>query len=200
MDLGYARLSTSRQHLELQVDVLGKYGIPPERIYTDKKAGATRDRLGFTTLLSYARAGDTIVATNLDRVGCNLRECLNIVQELRERGVGIKTLSDPIPIDTSDDSGMGEVAVALLALFAHMELVFSRERAAHARSVAATTGKMAGRPRKLTADALTAARASVAAGMPVGEVAVLFGVSRATLYRHLNTATVLTDSDEKVTP
>ena len=185
MDLGYARVSTTHQDLERQLDSLAKYGIPPERIYTDKKTGATLDRPGFTTMLSYARAGDTIVATNLDRVGRNLRECLNIVHEQRERGVGIKTLSDPIPIDTSDNSAMGEVAVALLALFAHMELVFSRERAAHARSVGASKGKMAGRPRKLTADALTAARASVAAGMPVGEVAALFGVSRATLYRHL---------------
>jgi DNA invertase Pin-like site-specific DNA recombinase len=94
-------------------------------------------------------------------------------------------LSDPLPIDTTDDSAMAEVSVALLAMFAHMERVFSQERAAHARSVAARKGKLAGRPRKLTDDALAAARASVESGMSVEQVAGLFGVSRATLYRHL---------------
>jgi len=65
-------------------------------------------------VLAYARAGDTIVATNLDRLGRNLRECLNIVHDLREQGIGIKTLKDPLPIDTTDDSPMAELAVARL--------------------------------------------------------------------------------------
>ncbi len=185
VELGYARVSTTRQDLQRQLDALAKHGIPPERIYTDKKTGATTDRPGFTALLGYARDGDVIVAMNLDRLGRNLRECLNLVHDLRQRGVGIKTLADPLPIDTGDDSAMAEVSVALLAMFAHMERVFAQERAAHARSVAAAHGKLAGRPRKLSADALDAARASVESGMSVAQVAPLFGVSRATLYRHL---------------
>jgi DNA invertase Pin-like site-specific DNA recombinase len=185
-ELGYARVSTTRQDLERQLDALTRAGIPAERIHTDKKTGATTDRPGLTELLGYARDGDTIVVTNLDRLGRNLRECLNLVHDLSERGIGIKTLSDPLPIDTTDDSAMAEVSVALLAMFAHMERVFSRERAAHARAVAATHGRAAGRPRKLTDDALSAARASVQAGMGVEQVAALFGVSRATLYRHLS--------------
>jgi DNA invertase Pin-like site-specific DNA recombinase len=184
-ELGYARVSTTRQDLERQLDALTRAGIPAERIHTDKKTGATTDRPGLAELLGYARDGDTIVVTNLDRLGRNLRECLNLVHDLRERGIGIKTLSDPLPIDTADDSAMAEVSVALLAMFAHMERVFSRERAAHARSVAATHGRVAGRPRKLSDDALSAARASVQSGMAVEQVAALFGVSRATLYRHL---------------
>ncbi|GLY95525.1 recombinase family protein [Actinoplanes sp. NBRC 103695] len=66
------------------------HGSPAERIYADKKTGATIDRAGFAELLHYTQSGDTIVATNLDRLGRNLRECLNVVQDLRERGVGIK--------------------------------------------------------------------------------------------------------------
>lgn len=185
MDLGYARVSTTHQDLARQLDALAKHGIPAERTYADKKTGATIDRAGFTELLHYARAGDTIVATNLDRLGRNLRECLNVVHDLRERGVGIKTLSDPIPIDTTDNSPMAELAVALLALFAHMERVFMRERAAHARAVATAKGKRAGRPRKLSPAQVAAARAAVSAGQHVDEVADAFGVSRATLYRHL---------------
>ncbi|WP_190823817.1 recombinase family protein [Saccharopolyspora pogona] len=185
MELGYARVSTTHQDLERQLDALGKHGIPDERIYADKKTGATINRPGFTELLRYARDGDTIVATNLDRLGRNLRECLNVVHDLREQGIGIKTLKDPIPIDTTDDSPMAELAVALLALFAHMERVFMRERAAHAREVAQAKGKLPGRPRKLDANQLAAARAALDAGQPVDQVATAFGVSRATLYRHL---------------
>ncbi len=185
MNLGYARVSTTHQDLDRQLDALSKHGIPDERIYTDKKTGATIDRPGFTEMLHYARTGDTIVATNLDRLGRNLRECLNIVHDLREQGIGIKTLRDPIPIDTADNSPMAELAVALLALFAHMERVFMRERAAHARAVAEANGRQPGRPRKLTAAQLTAAQAALNAGQPVEQVAAAFNVSRATLYRYL---------------
>lgn len=185
MELGYARVSTTHQDLARQLDALANHGIPDTRIYTDKKTGATIDRAGFNDLLSYARPGDTIVSTNLDRLGRNLRECLNVVHDLREKGVGIKTLKDPIPIDTTDSSPMAELAVALLALFAHMERVFMRERAAHARAVAEARGKRAGRPRKLSPAQVAAAQAAVAAGQHVDEVAAAFQVSRATLYRHL---------------
>lgn len=186
MELGYARVSTTHQDLERQLDALGRHGIPDERIYADKKTGATIDRPGFTELLRYTRDGDTIVATNLDRLGRNLRECLNIVHDLREQGIGIKTLKDPIPIDATDNSPMAELAVALLALFAHMERVFMRERAAHAREVAQAKGKLPGRPRKLDTNQLAAARAALDAGQPVDQVAAAFGVSRATLYRNLS--------------
>jgi len=185
MDLGYARVSTTHQDLDRQLDALAKHGIPADRIYVDKKTGATIDRPGFMELLAYARPCDVIVATNLDRLGRNLRECLNIIHELREQGIGIKTLKDPIPIDTGDNSAMAEVAVALLALFAHMERVFMRERAAHAREVAAAKGKQPGRPRKLTPGQLAAARAALADEQHVEQVAAAFGVSRATLYRYL---------------
>lgn len=104
-------MSTTHQDLERQLDALGKHGIPAGRIYTDKKTGATINRHGFTELLRYARSGDTIVSTNLDRMGRNLRECLNVVHDLREQGIGIKTLKDPIPIDTTDNSPMAELAV-----------------------------------------------------------------------------------------
>lgn len=160
-ELGYARVSTTHQDLERQLDALAAQGIPPERTWQDKKTGATINRPGFAELRHYARPGDTIVATNLDRIGRNLRECLNLVHELREQGVGIKTLRDPIPIDTSDDSPLAQIAVAMLALFAEMERTFARERAAHARAVALNKGKLPGRPRKLNDHKLQAARASL---------------------------------------
>ncbi|WP_280406605.1 recombinase family protein [Nocardia carnea] len=185
MDLGYARVSTTHQDLERQLVALGEHGIPDERIYADKKTGATVDRPAFNKMLHYAREGDTIVATNLDRLGRNLRECLNVIHDLSERGIGVKTLRDPLPIDTTDTSGMAELSVAMLALFAHMERVFGRERAAHAREVASAQGKHPGRPRKLSDAQLAMARAALREDQPVGQVAEVFGVSRATLYRYL---------------
>jgi DNA invertase Pin-like site-specific DNA recombinase len=95
------------------------------------------------------------------------------------------TASRPDGSTPTDNSPMAELAVALLALFAHMERVFMRERAAHAREVARAKGKLPGRPRKLDANQLTAARAALDADQQVDQVAAAFDVSRATLYRNL---------------
>jgi DNA invertase Pin-like site-specific DNA recombinase len=180
--LGYARVSTTAQNLDRQFDALTKHGIPDRCLFVDKKTGANLDREGFTALLDYARPGDTVIVYTLDRLGRNLRECLNVVHDLRERGIGLRTLADPLPIDTSASSAMGDIAVAMLALFAEMERVFMLERASHARSVAQQNGKVTGRPPKLTAGQRRAVIAAVAAGQRKEDVADAFGVSRATVY------------------
>jgi DNA invertase Pin-like site-specific DNA recombinase len=78
MELGYARVSTNHQDLQRQLDALAAQDIPSQRTWQDKKTGATVDRPGFAELRRYACPGDTIVATNLDRIRRNLRECLNL--------------------------------------------------------------------------------------------------------------------------
>ena len=102
LEVGYARVSTTKQSLERQLDALTAAGIPANRIYTDKRTGATVDRDGLTALLGYARDGDTIVVHTLDRLGRNLREVLNLVHELAERGIGVRSLADPLPINTAE--------------------------------------------------------------------------------------------------
>ena len=145
LDLAYCRVSTTKQSLERQLDAVTAAGIPDERIFTDKKTGATIDRDGLAAMLAYARRGDTIVVYTLDRLGRNLREVLNLVHDLNEKGIGVRSLADPLPINTSDE-GMGRVAFLLLALFAEMERTFTTERAAHARAVAEAAGRHVGRP------------------------------------------------------
>jgi hypothetical protein len=103
-----------------QLAALAAAGIPDARIFTDKKTGATVDRDGLTALLTNARDGDTIVVYTLDRLGRNLREVLNLVHELAGRGVGVRSIADPLPINTADD-GMGRIAFLLLALCAEIE-------------------------------------------------------------------------------
>src|SRR5699024_12634745 len=90
---------STAQDLACQLSAPSQRGIPVRYVWSDKKTGATTDLPGLTALLSYAREGDTVVAYTLDRIGRNLRDCLNMVAQLRERGIGIKTLADPLPIE-----------------------------------------------------------------------------------------------------
>lgn len=184
LDLGYARVSTTKQSLERQLDALTAAGIPDERIFTDKKTGATVDREGLTALLKYARAGDTIVVHTLDRLGRNLREVLNLVHDLAERGVGVRSLADPLPINTADE-GMGRIAFLLLALFAEMERTFTAERAANARAVAEATGRHVGRPVAHPADKIEYARLLKAQGASLGAIATKTGIPKTSLHRYL---------------
>ena len=124
-DLGYARVSTVRQNLDRQLDALAGAGIPTGRIWSDKRTGASVDREGLGALLAYARDGDTVVVHTLDRLGRNLREVLNLVHDLSGREIGVRSLADPVRVDTTDTAGMGRVAFLLLALFAEMERTFS---------------------------------------------------------------------------
>ncbi len=122
MDLGYARVSTAKQDLERQVDALTAAGIPEQLIFLDRKSGATTDRPGLRAVLDYARKGDVIVVHTLDRLGRTVRDTLNVIHELSERGVGVRNLADPIKVDSANPGDpMAQLAVVLLALFAQME-------------------------------------------------------------------------------
>lgn len=184
LDLGYARVSTTKQSLERQLDSLGAAGIPESQIWVDKKTGATVEREGLTQLMAYARAGDTIVVHTLDRLGRNLREVLNLVHELAERDIGVRSLVDPLPINTSDQ-GMGRIAFLLLALFAEMERTFTAERAAHARSVAEASGRHVGRPIAHTADRIDYARLLREQGDSLAQIAAKTGIPKTSLHRYL---------------
>jgi DNA invertase Pin-like site-specific DNA recombinase len=102
VDLGYCRVSTTKQDLARQIDALTAVGIPVEQIYLDKKSGVTTDRPGLRALLGYARAGDVIVVHTLERLGRTVRDTLNLIHELRERGVGVRNPADLIRIDSAD--------------------------------------------------------------------------------------------------
>lgn len=147
VELGYARVSTLKQDLDRQIEALVAAGVLRERIYVDKKSGATVDRPGLRALLAYARGGDVIVVHTLDRLGRTVRDTLTMIHELSERGIGVRNLADPIKVDSSrPEDPMAQLAVVLLALFAQMERTYTIERAAHARAVAAAKGRRIGRP------------------------------------------------------
>jgi Site-specific recombinases, DNA invertase Pin homologs len=182
--LGYARVSTEKQSLARQEHALTAAGVSQDRIYVDKMSGARADRPGLQALLGYARAGDTIVAYTLDRLGRNLREVLNLVHDLGERGVHVRTLADPMPVNTTAE-GMGRMAFLLLALFAEMERTFALERAAHARSVATAHGRRIGRPKAHSDETIEYARLLRQQGDSLGEIARKTGIPRSSAHRYL---------------
>ncbi len=117
MDYGYARVSTTQQDLDRQLDALTKAGIDNKRIYSDKKSGATADRPGLIDVLDRLRSGDVLVVYTLDRLGRTVRDVLNHIHELRAAGIGLRTLADAIPIDTSKPGdAISELAIVLLSL------------------------------------------------------------------------------------
>ncbi|RFU41621.1 recombinase family protein [Actinomadura logoneensis] len=186
MELGYARVSTTKQSLERQLDALAAAGIPDDRVYVDKKTGTTIDRDGLNALLAYARSGDTVMVHPLDRIGRNLREVLNLVHDLAERGIGVRSLADPLPINTADE-GMARIAFLLLALFAEMERTFTAERAAHARAVAEAGGHQTGRPVAHPEGEIEYARLWKAQGGSLGKIVAKTGIPETSLHRYLAT-------------
>jgi DNA invertase Pin-like site-specific DNA recombinase len=186
VELGYARVSTAKQDLDRQVEALHEVGIPDERIYLDKKSGATTDRPGLRAALAYARDGDTIVVHTLDRLGRTVRDTLNLIHDLAERGVGVRNLADPIRIDSANPRDpMAQLAVVLLALFGQMERTYTIERAAHARTVATAKGRRVGRPVLVDAGRLGYASHLRDTGHTIAEIVTKTGIPRTSLYRHL---------------
>jgi DNA invertase Pin-like site-specific DNA recombinase len=189
VELGYARVSTVKQELERQIEALAEAGIARERIYVDKKSGATVDRPGLRAVLEYAqyaREGDVIVVHTLDRLGRTVRDTLNMIHELCERGIGVRNLADPIKIDSSNpEDPMAQLAVVLLALFAQMERTYTIERAAHARAVATAKGRRVGRPALVDPDKLAYAAHLRDQGDTIAEIVKKTGIARTSLYRHL---------------
>jgi DNA invertase Pin-like site-specific DNA recombinase len=130
----------------------------------------------------------------LDRIGRNLREVLNLIHDLAGRGIAVRSLADPLPINTTDE-GMGRIAFLLLALFAEMERTFTAERAAHARSVAEANGRQVGRPLAHPADKIEYARLLHGQGKSYGEISAKTGIPKASLHRYLKTAVAGRDED-----
>ncbi len=186
MEIGYARVSTTKQDLERQIHALEQVGIEASRTFVDKKSGTTIDRPGLRAALGYAREGDVLVVHTLDRLGRTVRDTLNLIHDLAERGVGVKNLADPIKVDSSNPSDpMAQLSVVLLALFAQMERTYTVERAAHARSVATAKGRRVGRPVLADPDKIAYAVHLRDQGATIAQIVEKTGVARTSLYRHM---------------
>jgi DNA invertase Pin-like site-specific DNA recombinase len=180
MRIGYARVSTGEQHLDLQVDALCQAGC--ERIFTDKVSGAKAGRPGLTAALSFIRSGDTFVVWRLDRLGRSLKDLVHHMEELSQRDVGFQSLHEAI--DTT--SSVGKFQFHIFSALAEFERELIRERTMAGLRAARARGRKGGRPRSMTGEKLKiAARLMQDPAVSVPEVCRTIGVSRSTLYRHI---------------
>lgn len=182
--LGYARVSTSHQSLDQQLDALSAAGVNPDRIYRDKLSGTSsrEQRPGLATLLDYARPGDAIVVVGIDRLGRSAAEVMATIRELRDRDIVLRSLREGI--DTSNATG--RMVAGVLASLAELELELGRERRAAAREARRARGQRIGRPRALNKSKAATARRMHLNGEPASTIADALGVSRATIYRVLS--------------
>ncbi|PPG27211.1 recombinase family protein [Pseudoclavibacter sp. RFBB5] len=187
--IGYARVSTRHQDTDRQeVDLRGG-GVRTDDLYIDRGAsGAHASRPALDKALRALEDGDTFVVTTLDRLGRSTGNMLTLAEELRAEGVALRVLNlGGGDVDTS--TPMGSMVFTVMAALAQMELEIKRERVLDSVSKRRAAGaNLGGRPRKITDSQLRNAAHLVAADVPVAEVARNLGISRATLYRRLQTA------------
>jgi len=178
MLVGYARVSTEEQNLEMQLDALRQAGT--EKVFTDK-ISSVKSRPGLDEALAYAREGDTLVVWKLDRLGRTVKGLIDLVGTLQERGVQFRSLTDGI--DTSTPAG--RFFFHVMAALAEMERELIRERTNAGLAAARARGRQGGRKPKMSDSKVAAAKQLLDAGRPAQEVAEHLGVSRATIYRSL---------------
>lgn len=182
MNIGYARVSTEDQNLDLQRQALEAVGCAS--IFADHGfSGAAVERPGLTRALAAAQDGDTLVVWKLDRLGRSLPHLVEIISGLREGGIGLRSLQEQI--DTT--SAGGRFYLHILAALAEFEREMIRERTKAGMASAKRRGTHVGRPRKLSRQQLAHARDQIASGKPTRvAIAAQFGVSVSTLRRALN--------------
>lgn len=177
--IGYARVSTADQYLDLQRDALEGAGV--EKVFEEAASGADRARPQLTAVLDYVREGDALVVWRLDRLGRSLSHLLSVVESLTERGVHLKSLTEGI--DTS--TATGRMTLSIFGALAEFERELIRERTQAGLEPARARGRKGGRPSVMTAAKTRSAKALLPAKAPLTEIAQSLGVSRATLYRWL---------------
>ncbi|ELW0057993.1 recombinase family protein [Staphylococcus pseudintermedius] len=182
MKIGYARVSTGLQNLNLQEDRLNAYGC--EKIFSDHISGSKSKRPGLDKAIEFARSGDTIVVWRLDRLGRNMEDLITLVNELNERGVSFHSLEENITMDKS--SSTGQLLFHLFAAFAEFERNLILERSSAGRIAARARGRYGGRPEKLNQKDLNLLKTLYDNGTPIKTIAEQWQVSRTTIYRYLN--------------
>ena len=177
MLVGYARVSTHDQSLALQVDALKNAGC--RKIFDDKVSGAGSVRPGLTEAQEYVREGDSLLVWRLDRLGRSLKELIQVVTGLEERGVGFRSIQESIDTTTSG----GRLIFHVFGALAEFERNLIRERTRAGLEAARARGRQGGRPRKLDANKVELAyRLYDEKKHTIREICGILEISKPTLY------------------
>ncbi len=184
---GYARVSTKKQSLKMQIEELKKFGCTQ---IVQEKVSALADRPQFETLLSSLKKGDTLAVWKLDRLGRSMFDLIKIVSDMDAKGVKFVSLTENIDTSTST----GKMMLMLFSIMAEYELEIKRERQEAHREIARQSGRLGGRPKGLTKDAKKTA--NVLMGMyqekentnykySISEICSALKISKGTMYKYL---------------
>ena len=180
--IGYARVSTGLQNLDLQMDRLKEYGC--EKIFTDNISGDKSKRPGLDKVIESARNVDSVIVWRLDRLGRNMEDLISLVNTLNERGISFHSIEENITMDKS--SSTGQLLFHLFAALAEFKRNLILEQSAAGRISARARGRYGGRPEKLTDKDIKLLKNLYDSGIPIKTIAEQCQVSRTTIYRYLN--------------
>jgi DNA invertase Pin-like site-specific DNA recombinase len=182
--LGYARVSTNLQDLNIQKERLILEGVKDSNdfLFTDKASGKSDERLGLQLMLTKAREGDVIVVTKLDRLGRNTADMISIIDDLHKRQIAVKFLDDGI----GTEGTMGKMVVTILAAVAQAERERILERTHEGRRAAMSRGVKMGRKQTIDLSQQRLIIEMINQGIPKTEIAKQCNVSRQSIYNVLN--------------
>ena len=175
MLIGYARVSTLDQNLDLQIDALTKAGC--HRLFDEKMSGSRAERPGLAKALEMLREGDTLVVWKLDRLGRSLPHLLAIVTDLKARGIAFRSLTEQMDTNTPH----GELLFSLFGALAQYERALTRERVMAGLAAAKRRGRQGGRPPMIGTETLERITAALDGGASKASVCRTFKVPRSTL-------------------
>jgi DNA invertase Pin-like site-specific DNA recombinase len=178
MLIGYARVSTSEQNLDSQMDALNEAGC--KKIYADKMSGAKADRPELRKAIDDIRPGDTLVVKKLDRLGRSIKNLIELINELHNKEAGFKSLSENIDTTTSG----GKLIFHIFGALAEFERDIIHDRTMAGLKAARARGRQGGRPRKITDKLIQQMKTLYDANeTPVAEICRSFGISRSAFYK-----------------
>jgi len=178
--IGYIRVSSLDQQVARQLD-----GIALDRTFTDHASGKDVRRPQLDLLLSFVRAGDTVIVHSMDRLARNLDDLRRIVHILTGKGVRIEFVKEHLAF-TGEDSPMANLLLSVMGAFAEFERALINERQREGIALAKQRGAYRGRKKTLSPDAVQRLRERIAEGITKAKVAREFGISRQTLYHYLH--------------
>ncbi|MGC5627192.1 recombinase family protein [Georgenia sp. Z1344] len=180
--IGYARVSSKDQNLARQLEALGEV----DRLFEEKQSAAGRaDRPALADLIRYARSGDQVVVSSMDRLARSVVDLNQLVTELVDKGAAVAFINERVSFEPGASDPFAEFQLNVMGSFAQLERAISKERQTEGIRAARARGVYKGRARKLTVEQVVEARSLISDGIPKAEIARRLDVDRSTLYRAL---------------